>query len=212
MSLIKNTAGQYFYGVLVSAVDGTAITSGATLSLAKDGAASGAAGATLTHRTGGLWEAALTQADTNANAIGYVWGGSNVIPQGGCIITVDYPRSLFGDADQILLADLYVPDEAPAVIIPAPVDAAQTQAHVTTRDGQGAIAGNVPIQFALVDPPGVDSYRTAPFFGVSDGDGLLVIALRKSTAYKARRGSTDWVAFTTGSDNEYALPQILGEA
>ena len=93
MSLIKNTAGQFLYAVLVNSTNGAAITTGATLSIAKDGAAAGAAGASLTHRTGGMWEAALSQADTNGNNIGYVWGGTNVIPQGGTIVTVDYPRN-----------------------------------------------------------------------------------------------------------------------
>src|SRR6267142_922148 len=93
MSLIKNTAGQFLYAVLVNVIDGSPITTGATLSLAKDGAAGAAAGATLTHRISGLWEAALTQADSNGNAIGYVWAGANVIAQGGTIITVDDPRN-----------------------------------------------------------------------------------------------------------------------
>jgi hypothetical protein len=93
MSLIKNTAGQFLYAVLNNRNDGNPITSGATLELVKDGSAPAAAGATLTHKTNGLWEAALTQADTNANNIGYVWSGTNVISQGGTIVTVDYARN-----------------------------------------------------------------------------------------------------------------------
>ena len=97
MSLVRNTAGQFLYAVLINKNDGTAITTGATLTLAKDGAAAGAAGATLTHRNNGLWEAAMTQADSNAAILGYVWGGTDVIPQGGTIVTVDYSRSAIDD-------------------------------------------------------------------------------------------------------------------
>jgi hypothetical protein len=97
MSLIKNLSGQFLYGVLVNATNGAAITTGATLLLAKDGAAEAAAAGTLTHRANGLWEAALTQADTNASILGYVWGGTDVIPQGGTIVTVDFARNAVGD-------------------------------------------------------------------------------------------------------------------
>jgi hypothetical protein len=106
MSLIKNTPGQFLYAVLNNLNDGTPITSGATLSLAKDGGAAAPAGATLTHKTEGLWEAALTQADCNANFIGYVWAGLNVIRQGGTIITVDYPRTAIANIpDDVLKRD-----------------------------------------------------------------------------------------------------------
>ena len=97
MSLIRNAPGQFLYGVLVNKNDGAAITSGATLEIAKDGAEAVAADAALTHRSNGLWEAALSQEDSNGELIGYVWGGPNVVPQGGTVVTVEYERDAIGD-------------------------------------------------------------------------------------------------------------------
>jgi hypothetical protein len=92
MSLIRNTAGQFLYAVLVNKNDGSAITAGATLEIAKDGAAPTVAEAVLSHQTNGLWEAALSQADSNGEILGYVWAGPNVVPQGGTVVTVEYDR------------------------------------------------------------------------------------------------------------------------
>lgn len=97
MSLIRNTVGQFLYGVLVNKNDGSPITADATLEIAKDGAEAVAADALLTHRSGGLWEAALSQEDSNGEIIGYVWGGPNVVPQGGTVVTVEYERDAIGD-------------------------------------------------------------------------------------------------------------------
>ena len=97
MSLIKDTPDQFLYAVLINKNDGSAVTSGATLELAKDGAAAAVADATLTHRTNGLWEAALSQADSDAEILGYVWSGVNVVPQGGTIVTVEYERDAISD-------------------------------------------------------------------------------------------------------------------
>ena len=97
MSLIKDTGGQFLYGVLVNKDDGSAITTGATLDLALDGSDPVAAQATLTHRAKGLWEAALSQSDTDGEIIGYVWGGTNVVPHGGTVVTVEYERDAISD-------------------------------------------------------------------------------------------------------------------
>jgi hypothetical protein len=102
MSLIRNTADQFLYGVLVDKNDGSPITTGATLELAKDGTAPSVAEAVLTHRTNGLWEAALSQEDSDGEIIGYVWAGPNVVPHGGTVVTVEYER----DAIETLQASL----------------------------------------------------------------------------------------------------------
>ena len=97
MSLIKNKSDQFLYAVLVNKNDGSAIADGATLEIAKDGMESAMADATLTHRSSGLWEAALSQADTDGEIIGYVWAGANVVPQGGTVVTVEYERDAIGN-------------------------------------------------------------------------------------------------------------------
>jgi len=91
MSLIRNTPGQFLYGVLVNN-NGEPAAVDVILTLAKDGGVPGLADAALTYRGNGLWEAALSQEDTNAEIFGYVFSGVNVIVQGGTIVTVDYPR------------------------------------------------------------------------------------------------------------------------
>ena len=97
MSLIKDTPEQFLYAVLVNKNDGSPITAGATLELAKDGAPPAVADAILTHRANGLWEAALSQEDSNGEIVGYVWAGANVVPQGGTVVTVEYERDAISD-------------------------------------------------------------------------------------------------------------------
>jgi hypothetical protein len=98
-----------------------------------------------------------------------------------------------------------------AIAIPAPASPSQTTAFLTTRDGQGAPLSGVTLTFQLVDPQGVtDSFNQTIFTATSDSTGLLQIPLLKSTKYQARVGGGNWVAFTTGYDAAYALPEILG--
>ncbi len=98
-----------------------------------------------------------------------------------------------------------------AIAITAPTNPSQTTAFLTTRDAQGAALGSVTLTFQLVDPQAVtDSFNQNTFTATSDSSGLLQIALLKSTKYQARVGSGSWVAFTTGYDATFALPEILG--
>jgi hypothetical protein len=98
----------------------------------------------------------------------------------------------------------------PAVSITPPVDAAQTTAYCTTRDGKGAAVGGISLSFRLVDPTGsVDAWDRSTFTATSDGSGLLQVALVKSSSYEGRRGTGPWVPFTTGSASTYQLPEIL---
>ena len=66
--------------------------------------------------------------------------------------------------------------------------------------------------FRLLDPTGsVDAWVRTSFTAVSGADGLLTVALLKSSSYRARFGTTGpWTEFTTGSASTYAIPEILG--
>lgn len=102
-----------------------------------------------------------------------------------------------------------------AITITPPADPALTAAYLTTYDAQGGIAGSTVISFKLEDGSGTTgySYSTTTFTGTSNAStGLLTINLIKSTSYSARRGTGEWVDFTTGTGSTYALPEILGTA
>jgi hypothetical protein len=98
-----------------------------------------------------------------------------------------------------------------AITIPAPVDASQTTAYLTTRDGQGNAAGNITLSFQLVDPQqSSDAFDQSTFAATSDDTGLLQISLLQNTQYQARVGGGPWVSFTTGSSGTFPLPEVLG--
>ncbi len=88
---------------------------------------------------------------------------------------------------------------------------AQTTGYLTTRDGQGNALPNVTLTFQLIDPQRTtDSYDQTSFTATSDSGALLQVPLLQSTQYQARVGSGPWVAFTTGANSTFALPEVLG--
>jgi len=80
-TLRKNVADQYFYVKLTDASDGSAVTAGSpSVSVDKDGAGSpGAITGSIAHVSGGMWLVSLSQADTNADFLGYVVSLSGAI-------------------------------------------------------------------------------------------------------------------------------------
>lgn len=83
----KNVAGQFIYFCMVT-VAGVADT-GATVTCKRciDGGAQATAGGTTTHRGGGQYEFALTQADTNGNNISYLFTATGDLPVEKTIVT-----------------------------------------------------------------------------------------------------------------------------
>jgi hypothetical protein len=84
MSLIKNLAGQNIEFAVLNATDGSPLT-GATISsfITKDGGAQAAAAGTFTELTPtglAVYSYALTQPETNANAIGVMVTAPNAVP------------------------------------------------------------------------------------------------------------------------------------
>ena len=79
MSIIRNMAGQLIpLGILISATDGAEITSAATVTIGKDGAASATGSGTLTYTD--QWWYAPTQAETDADAIGIKLTKAGAVP------------------------------------------------------------------------------------------------------------------------------------
>ncbi len=73
VALYKNVAGQSFFFELLTAA-GAAVTTGAVTGyVTKDDAAQGALAGTVTHVGNGQYRCALTQADTNADVLGFLF-------------------------------------------------------------------------------------------------------------------------------------------
>jgi hypothetical protein len=78
--LRRNTASQVIYlPALQLTADGTAVTSGAALTVAKDGTEAAAAGS-LTHSANGVWKYAPTQAETDAAIVALILTYSGATP------------------------------------------------------------------------------------------------------------------------------------
>jgi hypothetical protein len=76
----RNTASQVIYlPALLLKADGAAVTSGATMNVAKDGTEAASAG-TLAHYANGVWKYTPTQAETDAAIVGLVLTATNASP------------------------------------------------------------------------------------------------------------------------------------
>lgn len=102
--LRKNTASQYIYFAMLNAADGSANTTATVTGyVAIDGAAQAAIGGTVNNKGNGQYEAALAQADTNGNNIGYLFTAPDCLAVSFSIVTTalnpyDTVRGLSGTA------------------------------------------------------------------------------------------------------------------
>lgn len=96
--------------------------------------------------------------------------------------------------------------------LPAPETDLQTTAFLYTYDANGAIAGGVSVAFVLAASDGTAGrgYDSTTVTATSDENGLLTVALLKNTKYRAGIGSSPQKQFTTGSDDSFAIPEIVG--
>lgn len=88
MFLRKNVASQVFTlpGTLRNISDGSAVTSGASLTWVTDGTSTAAAG-TLTHISDGAYKYQPTQSETNANICGFVLSKTGAVGLAGSVRT-----------------------------------------------------------------------------------------------------------------------------
>lgn len=143
MPFQKNQASQTIFATLVNATTGAAITSGATVFVAGDSSSQSSGAGTLTHIGNGQWSYVPTQAETNVNMFGYSFAGTNVVPVGGTIPTVDYPRAAIPAAASGAAGGL-IPFGATLPIAPAAntIDAALSwAANQVGRNGTAQAGG-----------------------------------------------------------------------
>lgn len=116
----------------------------------------------------------------------------------GALLVVDGPES-----------ETYAMD---ALAIPAPGSDLQTTGFLTTYDANGDIAAGVTVAFVLAASDGTAGrgFDATPITATSDDDGLLTVSLLKNTKYRAGIGSSPQKQFTTGSDDSFAIPEIVG--
>ncbi|MEZ4591818.1 MAG: hypothetical protein R3D55_11860 [Chloroflexota bacterium] len=95
MSYLKNTTGQYLYFTMLSASDGSALTTGTVNGYRSiDGGAQAAVTGTISHKGNGQWQLALSQADTNGDEIGFFFTITGGIAVSVSIVTTTLTAAL----------------------------------------------------------------------------------------------------------------------
>lgn len=104
----KNVASQIVSAQLVSATDGSAVTSGTTtVYVTGDGGTQGTGGGTVTHEGQGSWSYAPTQAETNYNHIAFTFANSSAVS-----VTVNVYTISFDPHDTVRLGLTALPNAA----------------------------------------------------------------------------------------------------
>ena len=94
--ILRNTAGQsVLIGPLLLVANGAAVTSGATIKTRIGGTTASGAG-TLTHISGGVWEYAPTQAETDTAVLGLVLEGTSATSVPLTVPTTRFPAQTAG--------------------------------------------------------------------------------------------------------------------
>lgn len=83
----KNVAGQFLYFAMVTTAGVADTAATVTVKRCIDGGAQATAGGTVTHRGGGQYELALTQADTNGNNLSFFFTATGDVPVEKTIVT-----------------------------------------------------------------------------------------------------------------------------
>ena len=87
----KNTSGQFVCAQLVSATDGTAVTTGTTtVYYLIEGGTQGTGAGTVTHEGNGTWSYACVQSETNGDHVAWTFANSSAVS--ACVNT--YPVSV----------------------------------------------------------------------------------------------------------------------
>jgi hypothetical protein len=98
-------------------------------------------------------------------------------------------------ADQILLAALYVPDEAPAMVIPAPdSDGSMSVVYIYTEDILGGKRAGIVISLSLVKTPAKSErvLETAAKTMTTDADGFGEITVQRDQRYQVTCKDLGW--------------------
>lgn len=104
----KNVASQVIAAQLVSATDGSAVTSGTTtVYVTKDGGTQASGGGTVTHEGQGCWSYVPTQAETNAAHVAFTFVNSSA-----CAVTVNVYPVAYDPGDTVRMGLTALPPAA----------------------------------------------------------------------------------------------------
>lgn len=97
----------------------------------------------------------------------------------------------------------------PAIVLPAPSAAPYTTGWIDTYQ-DGELTAGIVIHFVLISTTQSGSHPSS-FSKTSGEDGRVTVpSLLRESTYQARRGNGPQVTFTTGNEDTYELPAILG--
>lgn len=167
----RNTASQTIGAQLVSATDGSAVTSGtATVSVTIDGGTQASGSGTVAHEGNGYWSYAPTQAETNGDHVAFTFVNSSAISVTVQVYTT-FPQTgdsyarLGAPAGASVSADIAdIESRIPDALVNGRIDA--------TVDGAGMEAGAVAVIADGVCDEALSGHTTAGTLGKAISDTL----------------------------------------
>jgi hypothetical protein len=116
------------------------------------------------------------------------------------------------EADQIILAEPYVPTEQPSVVVPAPSeDASLTVVYLYTEDILGAKRAGINVTLRLISTPtkGNRVLETTAKSDVTDSEGYFEMEVRQGFRYRAVCEDVDLDAPFTASGETFDLSRLI---
>lgn len=194
-TLRKNVSGQYIYFQGVKTADGTAFTDVITTKIvSKDGGASAAMAGVVSHLANGLYRVSPTQADTNADFLGYNFGATGMVPVTANFITVGYDphaTNLASDVQAWL-------GSAPNALQAGRVDAYVGAFASGVVPANFADLGITPIIGAIVRTDQIGEVAAGAITSASYGAGAITAS---AIAANALNGKGDWLLASTAPAN-----------
>lgn len=191
--LRRNTASQVVGVQMITAADGSAFTSTISVSVTLDGGAQASGGGSVTHEGNGYHTYLPTQAETNANIIGFTFTGSGAVPR-----TVLAQGVSFNPFDAAALGltnlDATISSRLSTAGYTAPLDAAGTRAAL------GLASANVDTQLSGIQSDTNDIQTRLPASLVSGrmdasvgamGTGVLTATAIAADAITAAKVAAD---------------------
>jgi hypothetical protein len=188
----RNTASQVIYlPALLLKADGAAVTSGATIVVAKDGTEASSAG-TLDHYANGVWKYTPTQAETDAAIVGLVLTATNASPVVVNLVTTG------ADTGAVALGALTtLGTNAPSNWINA--GAIASNAITDAKIASDAITAAKIASNAITDAKIASNAFTAAKFAAGAFDAVWTVATRTLTAISDSSGVTTLLSRIIGT-------------
>ena len=95
----KNVASQVIGAQMVSATDGSAFTGTVSVDVTKDGGTKTPGGGSVVHEGGGFHTYTPTQAETNADHVGFSFSGTGAVPVTVQVYTTQFNFGVAGKVD-----------------------------------------------------------------------------------------------------------------